>query len=293
MLLLLVAICGAIFAGVVVYRARSASAAALLARLPSDGAVIVSIDFGALRRAGVLSVFGGQRITQEPEYRVFVEQTGFDYTNDLDAAVISFHRSGTYLLLRGRFDWKALEEYTAHEQGKCHNAFCRVTGSAPERKISFFPVRPDIMALAVSEEDDAAVKLQTLKPGRLTEIPGDPVWSRIPIAALKNRGSLPPAAQAFVRALDGAGTVLLAAGPEGSRVAVRLDATCGNAAEAAALVNQLREITAHLRDAVATPNPNDLSGVLTAGAFEQKDTHVLGRWPVERQFLETLSGSAL
>lgn len=293
MLLVLAAVCTAIVAGVALYRTRSTSPAALLSRLPSEGAVIVSIDFGALRGAGVLGIFGGSKVTQEPEYRAFVDQTGFDYTKDLDSALISFHPSGSYFLLRGRFDWKALEEYAAHEGGNCHNSFCRVTGSVPERRISFFPLRRDLMALAVSADESAAFELQIVRQARPTEIPGDPVWSLIPIAALRQNGSLPPVAMVFVRALDGAQSVLLSAGPEGTRMKVRLDATCGSAAQAAALATQLRDITAHLRDAVATPDPKDLGGVLAAGVFERKDAHVLGRWPVEREFLEWLAGGAL
>jgi hypothetical protein len=293
MLLVLAAGCTAIVAGVALYRTRSTSPAALLRRLPSDGAVIVSIDFGALRRAGVLGVFGGSKVTQEPEYRAFVDQTGFDYINDLDSALISFHASGTYFLLRGRFDWRAIEDYAAHEGGNCHNSFCRVTGSVPERKISFFPLRRDLMALAVSTDEFAAFEMQAVRQARLVEIPGDPVWSLIPVAAFKRNGGLPPAALVFGQALDGAQSVLLAAGPEGTRVAVRLDATCGSGAQAAALTTRFRDITAHLRDAVATPDPKELGGVLAAGVFEQKDVHVVGHWPVEREFLESLAGGAL
>jgi hypothetical protein len=291
-LLVLAVACAAIAAGVVLYRTWSVSQGALLRRLPSDGAVIVSVDFGELRRAGILRIFGGSKVAQEAEYRAFVAQTGFDYLNDLDSALISFHPSGTYFLLRGRFNWKTLQEYAAREGGNCRDSFCRVAGSAPGRKISFFPLRKNVMALAVSAEASAALKLQTVGP-RLGEVPDDPVWSLIPIAALKQNGGLPPATAVLAQALDGARSVVLAAGPEGTRVAVRLDATCGSAALAVDLATRLRDITAHLRDAVTTPDPKDLGGVLAAGAFEQKDVHVLGRWPVERDFLESLAGGAL
>ncbi len=36
------------------------------------------------------------------------------------------------------------------------------------------------------------------------------------------------------------------------------------------------------------PNPADLSGVLTAGKFQQQDQRVTGVWPVERAFVENL-----
>jgi hypothetical protein len=38
------------------------------------------------------------------------------------------------------------------------------------------------------------------------------------------------------------------------------------------------------------PTPGDLAGVLTAGAFHQEDSRVLGRWPIERAFLDNLAG---
>ena len=291
-LLVLATVCAAIAAGLALYRTWSFSPGALLRRLPSDGAVIVSIDFRELRRTGVLSIFGGSKVAQEPEYRAFVGQTGFDYLNDLDSAQISFHSSGTYFLLRGRFNWKAIEDYAARQGGNCRDSFCRVAGSVPARKISFFPLRRNVMALAVGADSSAATRLQITGP-RLADVPGDPVWSLIPIAALEQNRSLPPAAAAFVQAMDGARSVVLAAGPEGTRVAVRLDATCGSAAQATALATRLRDITAHLRDAVAMPDPKDLSGVLAAGVIEQKDVHVLGRWPVAREFLESLGGGAL
>src|SRR5713101_3696718 len=80
-----------------------------LARLPSDNAAVLSIDFEALRRGGIFDMLSGPVVEEEPEYKSFVEKTAFDYRRDLDDAFISFHASGGYFLLRGRFDWKRLE----------------------------------------------------------------------------------------------------------------------------------------------------------------------------------------
>jgi hypothetical protein len=41
-----------------------------------------------------------------------------------------------------------------------------------------------------------------------------------------------------------------------------------------------------------SPNPADLSGVLTAGSFHQTDTRVIGYWPIERSFVENLLGGS-
>jgi hypothetical protein len=296
-LLCLAAICVASIIGVAVLRRQRTSTASLLSRLPTDDAIILYVDFHALRDAGVLSLLSSSRVTQEPEYRTFVDQTGFDYVNDLDSAFVSFHSTGTYFLLRGRFDWKNLRDYTVQQGGSCYNTLCKMNGSTPDRKISFYPLQSDIMSLAVSRDDSAATETQVRKSARSIEIPQDPVWSLIPVSVLKNNNTAPSGTRAFARALEGADTLLLSAAPEGTRISLRMNAACRSDADARSLAEQLREATARLREMLIrehqTPNPRDLSGVLAAGAFEQKELHVIGRWPMERSLLESLAGSAL
>src|SRR5579871_4644163 len=79
--------------------------AGLLMRLPGKDAVILSIDFAALRRAGLLDLLARSKTPEEPEYKQFVNKTDFDYTQDLDLALASFHSTGKFFLLRGRFHW--------------------------------------------------------------------------------------------------------------------------------------------------------------------------------------------
>jgi hypothetical protein len=38
------------------------------------------------------------------------------------------------------------------------------------------------------------------------------------------------------------------------------------------------------------PDPADLSGVLAAGAFRNEGQRVLGYWPIERVFVQTVLG---
>ncbi len=294
-LLLLAGVCGGIIAGVAAYRARSASTAGLLRRLPAQNSVVLYIDFAALRQAGIMEMLTASTVAQEPEYRAFVEQTAFDYTRDLDAALVSFGSTGTFFFLRGRFDWKNLNNYTIKQGGTCTNAFCRVEGSTAERKISYFPLRRDIMALAVSADEWAALLLQTRRPEpELTAIPEDPVWSIIGPEALKKKESLPPGTRMFASALEGAERIVLSLGPEGEALRLRLDVTCRDVAAAVDLATQLTAITQQLRSLILRedqqPNPNDLSGVLTAGTFASEGRRVTGRWPIQRSFLETLAG---
>ncbi len=290
-------VCGGVLAAIAALRFQRNSTPNLLARLPVDDAVVVYIDFEALRRAHVLDILAGSNVVQEPEYRAFVDQTGFDYLRDLDTAFVSFHPDGTYFLLRGRFDWRNLTEYTVGQGGACHNTLCKVQGSTPERKISYFPLQPNVMALAVSKSDSAVLVLQGRGQALKFELPNEPVWSLVPVSALKNASDLPAGPRMFARALTGADRILLTLGPEGGRMELRLDVTCRSADDAKSLAAQLTDATARLRELIArqkqAPNPRDLSGILTAGAFDQKDVHVLGRWPIERAFLEALAGSAI
>ncbi len=296
-LLCLAGVCAGVIGVIAHVRTSRTSTASLLSRFPAGDAVVVFVDFRALRQTGLLGLLSSSKMVQEPEYRNFVAQTGFDYLNDLESVLISSHSAGTYFLVRGRFDWKSLQDYTKSHGGNCYNTLCKIGGSTPERKISYFPVQSNVMGLAVSHDDSAAVELQTRKAQRNLEIPSEPLWSLIPVGILKNSASVPPGTRAFARALGGANVVLLSAAPEEGQITLKIDATCRTAGDARALTDQLREVTARLRDLIAregqAPNMKDLSGVLASGAFEQKETHVVGRWPLGRDFIANLAGSAL
>ncbi len=294
---MLVATCGGIIAGVAALRARSSSTAGLLRRLPADGGIVLYIDFAALRKAGVLDLLNASTAVQEPEYRVFVDQTGFDYARDLDSALVSFGKTGTFFLLRGRFDWKALNNYTVSQGGSCYNASCHVQGSTEERNISYFPLYGDVMALAVSQDKWAADLMQTRRPEEPFDIPPEPVWSVISASALKRSSSLPAGTRMFASALENTERIVLSLGPDRDAMRLRLDVNCRDSASAAALASQLTSITAQLRSLIVREqqqaNPRDLSGILTAGRFEYKDRHVTGYWPIQRSFLESLAGGGL
>ena len=70
----------------------------------------------------------------------------------------------------GRFHWKNLMDYAVRQGGSCHNSFCTAPSSRPNRRISFYPVRPDLMAMAISQDDFAAYQV-TRKSGKLTLAP--------------------------------------------------------------------------------------------------------------------------
>lgn len=296
MLILLAAACAGLIGLLARHRESRRSSAEWLARLPPGEAVLLYLEFGALRRAGLLELLDLARLEQEADYRAFVQDSGFDPRQDLDAVLLAFHPQGNFFLLRGRFDWRSLNQFVSRLGGDCYNSFCRVAGSRPERRISYFPLRPDVMALAVSPDEWAAARLQ--RRWRAVEpagAPAYPVWARIPPQVLAKAENLPPGTRLFAKALSAAEGVLFSAAPAGDHMQLHLEVTCRSAPEAATLLAQLRRLTETLREMIARekqqPNPRDLSGVLTAGVFEQAGRRVQGRWPLGRPFLESLAGT--
>jgi hypothetical protein len=280
-------------------RSIAASPAGMLSHLPAGNSLVLFVDFDALERAGVLKLLSQSKVAEEPEYKAFVQATGFDYTRDLDLAALSFHNDGQFFIVKGRFDWKKLEQYAREHGGDCGGAgLCRMNGSTPERRISFFPLQSNLMALAVSPDSLAAARLGDLQRGAVQPLdpPSDPVWMSVPPDVLKAGEKLPAGTRMFTTALAAADKIQLSLGPERGQFAARLRVTCRTAQEAAALTVQLQHATTLLRDMIARenqkPNPKDLSGVLTAGVFQQSGRRVLGQWPLATGFLESLATGA-
>ena len=296
LIIMIATVCGLAVWGVARLRYHSLRTTAdWLQRLPTRDSVVFYIDFAALRQSGVLQKLAGSKVAEEPEYKVFVMKTEFDYARDLDAVLACFTPRAKYLVAEGRFDWSSLQSYAREQGGACRDALCRMSGSTPERKISFFPLRPNLMGLAVSPDDSAAIDLQsTAARRRALDLPDAPVWISIPPALLKTGSDLPPGTRMFAHSMEDADDVSIAMAPSGNRFEARLNVQCRSEQQAAALAAQLGAITATLREMIArehqTPNPSDLSGVLTSGAFNHLGTRVLGSWPLEKGFVEGLLG---
>jgi len=295
LVVLVAAICGSAVWGVAWYRSRLLTPAALLKRIPSSDAIVIYLDFDALRHSGVLPLLDNAKVTEEPEYQDFVRKIDFNYKQDLDSVMLAFAPTGKYLLARGQFDWKSLRTYVESENGQCYNSLCRMQGSTPDRRISFFPLQSNLLALAVSQDESAALRLQNPSPGTNSEIPNAPVWIAFPGAALKSVDSLPDGTRPFAHAIESADSAVLSFVPEAQRLAVKLTVACHSPQDASDLAAQLSATTTLLRQMIArehhTPNPADLSGVLTAGAFRNQGSRVYGYWPMERVFLENLFGN--
>ncbi len=296
--LLVLALCGGLILSLGLLRSRQASTpAGMAAYLPAGDGIIVGIDFASLRASGMLSSLAGNRVVQEPDYRAFVGETAFDYEQDLDYALAWFGKDTVCMLLRGRFDWPRLTAYAKATRGDCRNSTCRMPGSAPERNISFFPLRQDVMALAVSSDAWASDSLLKTKPERRRmTIPGQPVWLLIPASALNKPDGLPQGARPFAKAMQAADGVVLSLGISGANLELLLDASCRSPESAALLLSQLEDATRILKQFLVSEkeaaNPRSLGGVLASGTFRREDLHVLGRWPIERSLLESILGGS-
>jgi len=289
-----VAVWAAAIAGGIWYGAHPETAASLLNRLPTTDAVVVFVDFGALRRAGILDRLENSKVAEEAEYREFARQIDFDYRKDLDSAVLAVAPTGRYLLVRGRFNWRRLRRYVASQSGRCDGSLCRMQGSTPERRISFFPIESDLMALAVSPDDSAVLRLSASPEAADSHIPEGPLWVSIPPPVLQSSESLPAETRTFARTLARAESVVLSFDAEAGRFAANLSVRCRGSQDAADLAAELTQLTATLRQTFASenqkPNPADLTGVLAGGSFRTDGARVLGYWPIEPAFVGNLLG---
>jgi hypothetical protein len=291
---MILVLCGLTLLGVIWYRSRAITPVAMLKRLPSDDAVVLYLDFSRLRAAGILDLLDGSKVGQDAEYQNFVRKTDFDWKQDLDTAMVAFAPKGTFMLLKGRFDWKSLKSYVLGNDGRCNNSFCKMPGSMPEKRISFFPLQSDIMAMAVSDDDVAALRMNDVDGRSDAEIPNAPIWLSIPPSVVKSGQSLPPGTQMFARSLDRAQAVTVAVVPEEDHFAAKLNVRCANGTDATALAAELTKTTGLLREMIEREhqkaNPADLSGFLTSGAFRSEGVRVSGYWRISRALIENLLG---
>ena len=294
---MVVALCAATVAVARWWRVSSPyDAARLISTLPTEKATVVYLDTAELRRGGMLALLAGSKAAEEPDYRKFVDETGFDYRTDLDALAAAFVDNRFYATLRGRFRWNQLTAYAESQGGECHYSVCTMLGSTAERNISFYPLKSDVLALAVSTDPRAVSSIGT--GGKLqTSVPRDPFWISVPSAVFNRTDAFPAGTRAFLSPLAHAEKVTFAAGPQGDRLQLRVEVACATPEAAAELVKQFSGVTGLLRSMIErehmTPNPRDLSGVLVAGTFEQRQSTVIGTWPVERGFVEALASGQI
>ncbi|MGA2877564.1 MAG: hypothetical protein ABSG13_01300 [Bryobacteraceae bacterium] len=296
LVVLLLVGCALAAGGVYLFRARRPVLAPnLVVYLPTANASVIYIDVNALRRSGILGMVTGVKNAEEPDYQQFVRETKFDYSQDLDAIAAAFRDGLVYFALRGRFHWSNLKDYADGHGGSCHNDFCVVPGSQPSRRISFYLLRPDVMAMAIGPDDFGAYQIKSESGKPAPSEPKEPVWGIVPAAALQSMDALPAAAKAYVPALQGAEQIIFSIGADpAQQLQLGVHVTCKDAAAASALLTQFEATTKALRELLGRqhqkPDPSDLSGVLVAGTFRREERQVYGAWPIPKAFVEAVAG---
>jgi hypothetical protein len=296
-LVVLAAAVAALLFGVDYYRHRFVrSQADMVALLPPGDATVFFADVKLLRSAGLLRLVSGSRAGEDPDYRAFVNATAFDYRRDLDALAGEAIGDAIYIVVSGHWDWALLKSYAEAHEGSCHAQTCSIPTRQRGRWISFIPIQPNVIGLAISRDRAAALAILPPRhrgPGRL---PTNPVWVEVAQSILKDPSALPIGLRIFAVSLQSADSVTLSlgAGNESRGIAfnVEMDAQASTIAAADTIRNQLEIQTKMLKLELARehqqPNPADLTGLLTSGAFQIVGRRVIGEWPVRAELLQAL-----
>ena len=273
---------------------RTINPASLAASLPGKDGAVVYLDIRALRAAGILDSVSGAGVVEEADYKAFVSVTHFNYRDDLDAVIASYHSGDMYALAAGRFDWASLRNYALTQSGKCVDDVCTMPSSQPGRTISFFPFRSGVMALAVTRDQNAHAAFRQSQQPFAGPASKQPLWITFPGSLLKGDDKLPAGTRLFSKILETAQSVNFAFGLQGSKYELSMDAAYASSSDADAAVNQLNGVTdvmlKYFANMKVTPDPKDMSGVLTSGIYTKDGSRVHGRWPIDRGFLESLTG---
>jgi hypothetical protein len=272
-----------------------------VAYLPIANASVIYIDVDALRRSGILGLLAGSKTVEEPDYEQFVRETKFDYRQDLDAVAAALKDGRIYFALGGRFHWSNLRDYAVRQGGSCHNDFCVVAGSQPNRRISFYTLKSNVLAMAIGPDDFAADQVAVRPAEPALSPPKEAVWALIPASALQSMDALPASAKAYVPALQGADQIVFSIGANpgadpAQQLQLGLHVTCKDTPAASALLNQFETITKTLRELVAhqhhKPDPGDLSRALMAGSFRRDERQVYATWPIPKALVDEIAGSS-
>ncbi|MCW5963246.1 MAG: hypothetical protein KIT83_04340 [Bryobacterales bacterium] len=269
---------------------EGAALPALIQHLPGQNAALGFASIEALRQNGMLKPDAAPS-AREPEYEAFIRKSGFNWEQDLDSIVWSFTADARFFFVTGRFDWTRLQEFVKEEGGECRDEFCTIGGSQPDRQISFFPWRSNVMALAVSEDRYAADRLRLDYRHGITP-PQAPFWLHLTGTALKDADPLAPGLKGFLRLLERTQHATIYLVPKDDTFSLELRAQCADSDVASALGADFAKLTEWLNQLLKIekqePDDAEFASVLATGKFTASGTMVVGSWPVSRNFLLSL-----
>jgi hypothetical protein len=292
MALVLVALCAALVGGL--WYVRSGAAATpddLVRHIPVRADAIIAIDIARLRDAGILERIAGSPSSEEADYRNFADATGFEYRTDLDYAVLGIAKSDIFCVAKGRYDWPALMNYAQLQGGLCALGTCRLPSAGRERRISYFPLRRNVLALGVGGDEWLVAQLQEDKD-RDWKAPSSPLWIRLEESMLSGSRPIPEGLQPVAMLLQGAKSALLTVQPRDFALAAQLEVRCKSTADANRIHDGLKSMTSELERMTAAdstkPGPS-IPGLLSRGEFRVDGSNVTGAWTVDASFLNLLA----
>jgi hypothetical protein len=230
----------------------------LVAQLPADAPVKAFIDLAALRA----SPFSAQLIAlapasvEDPEYKSFVQETGFDYSRDLDRAALAMwtdsSKPALLVIAEGRFERNRITHYalrsgSVRKHGSMDVYEIREAPAAGEstraiagrKTIELAFLSPNRLALAEGVPLDAALTpshasaLDPAQRDRLARIAGASFFATARIENIPENLSLQGMhSDQLVRLLRSLRFASLAGRPEGNRMILALDAECDSATNA-------------------------------------------------------------
>jgi hypothetical protein len=297
----LVALCLSVLGGLYWYRARVQWTSVQMASyLPRVNTTVAFVDLDKLREAGLFDLIAGSKSLEELDYRQFVDASGFDYRTDLEAIAIAFQGDNRFVVARGKFDWRRINDYLVHSGGTCHNSVCNYQhNESLVRSVAYFPIRPAVMGLYSGPTDWG---IYEVTPRRIDDpiasFPDAPVWISVPASAWTSAKDLPAGTKAFASVFAEAERVVFSINADASKnLKLYADVTCGNPELASKVNGRLSEATGLLRKMMArehqTPNARDLSGLLSGGEFKTEANHVKATWPLDRAFIEALASGSI
>jgi hypothetical protein len=270
----------------------------LLQRLPAENALTVHIDLAAIRKVGLAKLLEETPVAEEPDYRRFVSETGFDWNTDLDSVTATQSGKNWYFFARGRFDMEKLRNFALSRGGLCRNGVCDVAGSGPGRRVSFFPLNGRTLVLASSNAELAVYTVSRQnKPMWEGGVPEGPAWVSFNGSVLEGEPALPSGGRLFGKVLAGTKRTTFTVGGVPGALELKMRALTPDAASAGTVKAQLEGVTAEFKKYFErmgqAGSPGDLSGLLLSGQFGVNGTEVTGRWPLHVEFLKKLAGGGL
>lgn len=286
LVLLLVSGCAAVLGGLWYFRSgRPLSPGEIVSHLPPTAEVTGFIDVGLLRESGVLDVLAGDPAAEEADYRRFVDETGFDYRADLDQVAFALRGGNSYAVASGRFEWDLLRNYATNQTGICRFGVCRIGGAGSARRISFFMLRPNVLAAGTGEEWAAAELGKSSV--QVTTLPQYPAWVRFSSRALTG-SYLPASLSAWLKELGDPKSVIFSAGTASGLLYVRMEAETTAAGKATAAVARLKEASEALGKLAANSSraPAPLAELLANGDYSTDKNTVVARWRISSEAVQ-------